>query len=355
MFDRVLIANRGEIACRIERTLRALGVAAVAVHSDVDRHARHVLDADVAVAIGGASPADSYLRIDRVIDAALTTGADAIHPGYGLLSENPALAEACAAAGLVFIGPTPDQLRLFGQKHLARAAAEAAGLPLAPGGGLVATAAEAVATADRVGYPVMLKASSGGGGIGMRRCADAAELVAAFDAVVRSATAAFGSGEVFVERYLDRARHVEVQVFGDGAGRVVTLGERDCSAQRRNQKVIEETPAPRPARRPARRPGRRRRRPGPLGALPLGGHGGVHRRRRHPRLLLPGGQRPPAGRARRHRADPRRRPRRVDGAPRRRRRPARAGRAARRRAAGPSRRASTPRTRAPTSGRAPAC
>ncbi|HET9871137.1 MAG TPA: urea carboxylase [Propionibacteriaceae bacterium] len=243
-FDTVLIANRGEIAVRIIRTARRIGLRTVAVFSDADRGAAHVQLADSAVRLGPAPAAESYLRPELIIEAALASGAGAIHPGYGFLSENADFARACADAGIVFVGPTPEQLELFGAKHTARDAAEAAGVPLLAGTGLLADADEAVEAAEHVGYPVMLKATAGGGGIGMQGCADAAELMAAFDNVRRLAGASFSSTEVFLERLVTQARHVEVQVFGDGRGRVVTLGDRDCSLQRRNQKVIEESPAP---------------------------------------------------------------------------------------------------------------
>ncbi|MGE3360252.1 MAG: urea carboxylase [Acidimicrobiia bacterium] len=243
-FDTVLVANRGEIAVRIIRTLRRLGIRSVAVHSSADRSAAHVLDADVAVPIGDGPPAASYLRIDRIVEAAQRTGARAVHPGYGLLSERPELVEACEAAGLTFIGPTAAHLRDFGQKHTARALATAAGVRLAAGSGLLADLDEARAAADAVGYPVMVKASAGGGGIGMRICHDRRELDGAYESVRRLAEANFGDGSLFLERYVARARHVEVQVLGDGHGRVVTFPSRDCSLQRRHQKVLEETPAP---------------------------------------------------------------------------------------------------------------
>lgn len=244
MFEKVLIANRGEIAVRIARTLKTMGVGSVAVYSDADRNSLHVTAADEAVALGGKAPADSYLRGDKVIAAALATGAQAIIPGYGFLSENTAFADACAQAGLVFVGPTPDQIRRFGLKHEARELAEAAGVPLTPGTGLLADLDEAVAQATRLGYPLMLKSTAGGGGIGLTRCDDEAALVAAFETVQRQGQNFFSDSGVFLERYVENARHVEVQIFGDGQGRVVALGERDCSLQRRNQKVVEETPAP---------------------------------------------------------------------------------------------------------------
>ncbi|MFI1991816.1 5-oxoprolinase/urea amidolyase family protein [Actinoplanes sp. NPDC020271] len=244
MFDTLLVANRGEIACRIIRTAARMGLKTVAVYSDADRGAPHVRMADVAVRLGPAPARDSYLNADLVLDAALSTGAGAVHPGYGFLSEDAGFAKRVADAGLVFVGPTPEQLTAFGAKHTARDLARAAGVPMIDGTGLLAGLDEALAAADTVGYPVMLKATGGGGGIGMQACHDAGELAAAFDRVERLAVANFGSGGVFLERFVQRARHVEVQVFGDGAGNVVALGDRDCSLQRRNQKVIEEAPAP---------------------------------------------------------------------------------------------------------------
>ncbi|MEV5840166.1 urea carboxylase [Nocardia sp. NPDC052112] len=243
-FDTVLIANRGEIACRIIRTARELGLKTVAVYSDADVGAAHVEIADVAVHLGGSSAAESYLRGDRVIEAALSAGAGAIHPGYGFLSENADFATAVTDAGIAFVGPTPEQLRIFGDKHTAREAAKAVGVPLIPGTGLLESAEHAVAEADRIGYPVMLKAVGGGGGIGMQACGDADELRSAYLRVQRLAATNFSSTGVFLERFVARARHIEVQLFGDGHGRVVSLGTRDCSLQRRNQKVIEEAPAP---------------------------------------------------------------------------------------------------------------
>ncbi|MEV4555673.1 urea carboxylase [Kitasatospora sp. NPDC049285] len=243
-FDTLLIANRGEIAVRIIRTARELGLRTVAVFADPDRAAPHVRLADHAVRLGPAAAKESYLRADLVLAAALETGAGAIHPGYGFLSEDAAFARRVEAAGLAFVGPTPEQLEVFGAKHTARAAAEAAGVPLLPGTGLLTGLDEALAAADAIGYPVMLKATGGGGGIGMRACRSPAELTAAWDVVQRTAAASFATAGVFLERLVEHARHVEVQVFGDGTGRVVTLGDRDCSLQRRNQKVLEEAPAP---------------------------------------------------------------------------------------------------------------
>ncbi|WP_456787801.1 urea carboxylase [Cellulomonas sp. P5_C5] len=244
-FDTLLVANRGEIAVRILRTAKTLGLRTVAVYSDADAGAAHVHLADTAVRLGPAPAAQSYLRSDLILDAALAQGAGAIHPGYGFLSENAGFARAAEAAGIAFVGPTPEQLELFGSKHTARDAARAVDMPMLAGTGLLETLDEAVAAAESIGYPVMLKATAGGGGIGMRACASADDLREAWEAVRRTAGAAFGSAGVYLERLITAARHVEVQVFGDGLGRVVTLGDRDCSLQRRHQKVVEEAPAPR--------------------------------------------------------------------------------------------------------------
>ncbi len=244
MFDKVLVANRGEIACRILRTLRRMGVRSVAVYSEADRHARHVRLADEAVFIGPSPAAQSYLNQTEIIAAARRTGAEAIHPGYGFLSENATFADTCAACGIVFIGPTPPQIREFGLKHTARALAERSGVPLLPGSGLLSDAAEALREAGRVGYPVMLKSTAGGGGIGMQLVREESGMQTAFESVDRIAQRNFSRGGVFLERFIENARHIEVQIFGSGTGRVLALGERDCSVQRRNQKLIEETPAP---------------------------------------------------------------------------------------------------------------
>jgi len=244
MFDTVLIANRGEIACRIARTLKRMKIRCVAVYSDADRDSLHVRMADVALPLGGHTAAQSYLRADLILAAAKQSGAQAIIPGYGFLSENAEFAAQCEAEGIVFVGPTPQQMAQFGLKHAARELAALAGVPLTPGSGLLADAAAAHQAAARIGYPVMLKSTAGGGGIGLTRCNDAAELSAAFDSVRRLGQSFFAHAGVFVERFIDQARHIEVQIFGDGLGQVVALGERDCSLQRRNQKVVEETPAP---------------------------------------------------------------------------------------------------------------
>jgi urea carboxylase len=244
MFDTVLVANRGEIARRVIRTLKAMGVRAVAVYSDADRHAPHVREADAAVRLGPAPVADSYLNIPAVVAACRQSGAQAVHPGYGFLSESVAFAEALTAADIAFIGPRPEHLRRFGLKHEARAAAEAAEVALLPGSGLLGDLDAAKAEAAAIGYPVMLKSTAGGGGIGLRLCRDAAELGREFEVVRRLGQGNFGDAGVFLEKFVETARHLEVQIFGDGRGRVVALGERDCSLQRRNQKLVEEAPAP---------------------------------------------------------------------------------------------------------------
>ena len=244
---KILIANRGEIAVRIIRACRDMGLAAVAVYSECDRAARHVRMADEAVAIGPSPPADSYLRIDRMIGAARATGADAVHPGYGFLSENPEFAFACRDAGLTFIGPTPEAIELMGSKTAARQAAAAAGVPVVPGtqeplAGDVPDRVIADAAAQ-VGYPVMLKAVAGGGGKGMRVVRAPDELAGAIRAARSEARASFGDSAIYLEHRLERPRHIEVQVLGDADGQVVPFVERECSIQRRHQKVIEETPS----------------------------------------------------------------------------------------------------------------
>ncbi|MDU7389220.1 urea carboxylase [Atlantibacter hermannii] len=244
MFQRVLIANRGEIACRAIRTLQGMGIESVAVYSDCDRNAPHVADATHAIALGGDSARDTYLDIDKILAAAKESGAQAIFPGYGFLSERAEFAAACEMAGIVFIGPDASQIADFGQKHRARALAAQAGLPMTPGTGLLQTLEEACERAAEVGFPLMLKTTAGGGGIGLMRCEDMTALCDAWQTVKRQGAQFFSDDGVFLERCIDRARHLEVQIFGDGKGKVVALGERDCSLQRRNQKVLEETPAP---------------------------------------------------------------------------------------------------------------
>ncbi len=244
MFTKILIANRGEIAARIIRTAKRLGIATVAVYSDADRFSLPVTLADEAIRLGPAAAAESYLNIDAIIEACRTTGAQAVHPGYGFLSENASFAERLHAEGITFIGPKPEQLRAFGLKHTAREIAARSGVPLLPGSDLLEDVDHALREADRIGFPVMLKSTAGGGGIGMQLCNDASELVTKFETVRRMATSNFGDARLYLERFVARARHIEVQIFGDGKGQVVALGERDCSLQRRNQKVVEETPAP---------------------------------------------------------------------------------------------------------------
>ncbi|HJX79422.1 acetyl-CoA carboxylase biotin carboxylase subunit [Glutamicibacter sp.] len=245
MFSKVLIANRGEIATRIARSCKLLGITSVVIHSEADTHSMHVRVADQAVNLGDGPAADNYLNIQAVIKAALDSGAQAIHPGYGFLSENAEFAEAVQAAGLAFIGPTAEAIRTMGGKIAARKVAVDAQVPLAPGSdGPINSADDVEAFGEQHGYPVLVKASAGGGGRGMRRINSLSEAREAFDSAVREATAAFGNGEVYLERYLTRARHVEVQVFADKHGNTVYVGDRDCSVQRRHQKLIEESPAP---------------------------------------------------------------------------------------------------------------
>jgi urea carboxylase len=241
---KVLVANRGEIACRIIRTLDRLGIASVAVYSDADAHAAHVRMAGEAVCVGPVQAAQSYLQIGKILAAAKQTGAQGIHPGYGFLSENADFAQACEEAGIAFIGPTAQNMRDFGLKHTARDLATASGVPVSPGTDLLETVEAAREAGVRIGYPVMIKSTAGGGGIGMQLAANEAELAEKFESVQRLAKSNFKAAGLFLEKYIASASHVEVQIFGDGAGTVAVIGERDCSAQRRNQKVIEETPAP---------------------------------------------------------------------------------------------------------------
>ena len=244
MFSKVLIANRGAIAARILRTLKALNIGSVVVYADADRDAPYVHQADEAYSLGPGTASDTYLNIDKLIAVAGQSGAQAVHPGYGFLSENTRFITACDTAGLIFLGPTAAQIEQFGLKHQARAIARQAGVPLVPGSELLSDIDEALASAEQIGYPVMLKSTAGGGGIGMQICQSAAELERAFDSVKGLGERNFGDGGVFLEAYIASARHLEVQLFGDGEGSVVALGERDCSTQRRHQKVIEECPAP---------------------------------------------------------------------------------------------------------------
>ena len=245
MFTKILIANRGEIACRVAATTRRMAIRSVAVYSDADAHAKHVAACDEAVHIGGSAPRDSYLRWERIIEAAKATGAQAIHPGYGFLSENEEFAQACADAGLVFIGPPPSAIKDMGLKAESKQLMERAGVPLVPGyHGSDQDPAMLRHEADRIGYPVLIKASAGGGGKGMRIVEKAEDFAGALASCQREARNSFGDDAVLIEKYLQRPRHIEIQVFGDTHGNYVYLFERDCSVQRRHQKVLEEAPAP---------------------------------------------------------------------------------------------------------------
>ena len=243
MFSKVLVANRGEIALRVIRCCRDLGIRSVAVHSEADRGAAFTLLADEAVEIGPAAPAESYLNVERIIAAARSTGAEAIHPGYGFLSENQGFARACQEAGITFIGPPPEAMAAMGEKVPARERMRASGVPIVPGTGAIAGVDEAARAAREIGYPVLIKASSGGGGIGMRVVREEAELRSALEAARSTAERAFGDATVFLERYVDDPRHIEIQVLADAHGTTVHLGERECSLQRRHQKILEESPS----------------------------------------------------------------------------------------------------------------
>lgn len=244
MFDKVLIANRGEIAVRVVRACREAGLRSVAVHSEVDRLAPHVIAADESVPLGGVTAAESYLDATRLLEAARRTGAGAIHPGYGFLAENAGFARAVEEAGLVFVGPSPAAIEAMGDKTAARARMREAGVPVIPGSEPVRDLDAAAREAERLGYPVMLKAAAGGGGKGMRIASGRSELESSFERAVREATQAFGDGRVYLERFLDGPRHIEIQILADASGRTVHLGERECSIQRRHQKLIEEAPSP---------------------------------------------------------------------------------------------------------------
>ena len=245
MFKKILIANRGEIACRVIRTAKRMGIATVAVHSDADRDAVHVRMADEAVAIGPAPSAQSYLSIDAILSAIAATGADAVHPGYGFLSENAAFARALDAAGVAFVGPPATAIDAMGDKITSKKLAAEAGVSTVPGHmGLIETADEAVSIADQIGYPVMIKASAGGGGKGMRIAWNAEEARQGFASSRSEARGAFGDERIFIEKFVEQPRHIEIQVLGDRHGTIIHLGERECSIQRRNQKVLEEAPSP---------------------------------------------------------------------------------------------------------------
>jgi pyruvate carboxylase subunit A len=244
MFGRVLVANRGEIAVRVMRACRELGMETIAVYSEADAKAPFVKYADEAHLLGGPKVSESYLNSSRILEVAAKSGAEAIHPGYGFLSENPAFAEACARDGIAFVGPPPDAMRAMSGKAHAREFVRGLGVPVIPGSeGVVKGPDEAVGLAEKLGYPVIVKASAGGGGIGMKVAKDSAELASVFEATQRMAVASFGDGRIILERYLDDPRHVEVQVAADGHGRIVHLFERECSVQRRYQKILEETPS----------------------------------------------------------------------------------------------------------------
>ncbi|HJU69186.1 MAG TPA: acetyl-CoA carboxylase biotin carboxylase subunit [Gemmatimonadaceae bacterium] len=245
MFKKVLVANRGEIALRVIRACRELGIQTVAVYSEADRESLHVRFADDDVCIGPAPARESYLRIPRLIAAAEITGADAIHPGYGFLAENAEFAETCAASNITFIGPTPEQIRVMGDKAAARKAMADVGVPIIPGTpGPVDDPEEAIGLARDIGFPVIIKAAAGGGGKGMRVAKDVDDFARSFQLARSEALSAFGNGEVYVEKYLARPRHIEFQILGDKHGNTIHLGERDCSVQRRHQKLIEEAPSP---------------------------------------------------------------------------------------------------------------
>ena len=244
MFSKILIANRGEIAVRIIRACKEMGIATVAVYSQADAEALHVALADESCCIGGPAPADSYLNQERIVSAALATGAQAIHPGYGFLSENAQFAALCGRNGLVFIGPSPESMEALSDKAALKEKMAAGGLPVIPGTGILQTVAEALSAAEAIGYPVMLKAAAGGGGRGIRLAETPEELSAAFPLAVAEGETAFGDGSVYLEKFVHPAHHIEVQILADESGKVVCLGERDCSIQRRHQKLIEESPSP---------------------------------------------------------------------------------------------------------------
>ena len=244
LFKKVLIANRGEIAIRVMRACRELGIATVAVYSEADRNAIHVRYADEAHHIGGAPPSESYLQLDRIVKVAHDVGAEAIHPGYGFLSEKPAFPDACEAAGIKFIGPPASAMRALGSKLAARQLAVANGVPVTPGSGAISDPAAAAAAAREIGLPVMVKPSGGGGGIGMKVVESEDQLAAAIESSAQAARSAFGDATIYIERYVRKPRHIEIQVICDSLGNAVHLGERECSIQRRHQKIMEETPSP---------------------------------------------------------------------------------------------------------------
>ena len=244
MFSKILIANRGEVAVRVIRACKEMGIDTVAVYSAADADALHVVMADESYCIGGPAASDSYLNMHSLLTLAQKTGADAIHPGYGMLAENPEFARLCEASGIVLIGPGATVMEAMGQKEMARNIAKKAGLPVAPGSEILGSVEEAEAEADRIGYPVILKARSGGGGRGIRIVREKSEIIGAYPQVQKEAASAFGDDGIFLEKYLENVKHVEVQILADREGHVLVLGDRDCSVQRKNQKLIEECPAP---------------------------------------------------------------------------------------------------------------
>jgi acetyl-CoA carboxylase biotin carboxylase subunit len=245
MFKKILIANRGEIALRIIRACKEMGIKTVAIHSDIDENSLHVRFADESICIGPAASRASYLNIPSILSAAEITDSGAIHPGYGFLSENPSFAEVCASSGITFIGPSPESIRLGGNKAMARQTMQKAGVPVIPGSdGVIGSEEQAIKIAKKIGYPVIIKASAGGGGKGMRVVYKEAELSQAFIMAQREALASFGDGEVYIEKYIPEPRHVEAQIIADGKGNIIYLGERDCTIQRRHQKLVEESPSP---------------------------------------------------------------------------------------------------------------
>ena len=279
IFDKILIANRGEIACRVIKSARAMGIKTVAVYSDADALALHVREADEAVHIGGAPAAESYLVIDKILDAIKQTGAQAVHPGYGFLSENKAFAEALEKAGIAFIGPPAGAIEAMGDKITSKKLAAEAGVSTVPGHmGLIEDADEAIKIANQIGYPVMIKASAGGGGKGMRIAWNDDEAREGFQSSKNEAAASFGDDRIFIEKFVTQPRHIEIQILGDKHGNVIYLGERECSIQRRNQKVIEEAPSPFLDAKTTKSDGRAIGRAGQSGGLLLRRHGGIYRR-----------------------------------------------------------------------------
>ena len=279
MFKKILIANRGEIACRVIRTAKAMGIKTVAVYSDADARAPHVKMADESVRIGPAPAAESYLKAELIIDACKATGAEAVHPGYGFLSERESFVEALAEAGIAFIGPPANAIAAMGDKIESKKLAKAAGVSVVPGYlGEIADTDEAVRIAGEIGYPVMMKASAGGGGKGMRLAYSEQDVREGFEATKREGLASFGDDRVFIEKFIEDPRHIEIQVLGDQHGTVLYLGERECSIQRRHQKVIEEAPSPFVDARDAQGDGRAGGRAGRGGGLLFGGDGRADRR-----------------------------------------------------------------------------